>query len=554
MSLEVVENEGLYRSEFEHDACGIGFRAHIKGQKSHQMVADAIHMLERMDHRGACGADPNTGDGAGILIQIPHEFFVGECLKLGFQLPPSGAYGVGMIFFPQEETVREECREILNRKIKKLGLTLLGYRKVPTLNETLGEGSLSVEPYVEQVFIKRPELLDNDLDFERKLYVFRQGATRLINESVKGARDLFYFTTVSSRTIVYKGQLTTAQLRYYFPDLENEAVVSALAVVHSRFSTNTFPSWKLAQPFRYIAHNGEINTVKGNVNWIRAGEKSYSSEFFTREELDTILPICDKSQSDSANLDNAIELLYLTGRSLPHVMMMLVPEAWDGNDQMDPSRKAFYEYHAAIMEPWDGPASISFTDGKMVGATLDRNGLRPSRYWVLNDDTIIMASEAGVLENVDQSKVILKGRLQPGRMFVVDMEQGRIIPDEEVKAEICSKHPYQEWLNENKLKVDDLGYPIRMYRNYDDQSLLKRQIAFGFSSEDLRMILAPMAQTGMEAIGSMGTDVPLAVLSEQSQHLSSYFLCGRRREPSGGRSQTLSSDRNPSPRIDRFGV
>jgi glutamate synthase (NADPH/NADH) large chain len=523
MSLEVVENEGLYRSEFEHDACGIGFRAHIKGQKSHQMVADAIHMLERMDHRGACGADPNTGDGAGILIQIPHEFFVGECLKLGFQLPPSGAYGVGMIFFPQEETVREECREILNRKIKKLGLTLLGYRKVPTLNETLGEGSLSVEPYVEQVFIKRPELLDNDLDFERKLYVFRQGATRLINESVKGARDLFYFTTVSSRTIVYKGQLTTAQLRYYFPDLENEAVVSALAVVHSRFSTNTFPSWKLAQPFRYIAHNGEINTVKGNVNWIRAGEKSYSSEFFTREELDTILPICDKSQSDSANLDNAIELLYLTGRSLPHVMMMLVPEAWDGNDQMDPSRKAFYEYHAAIMEPWDGPASISFTDGKMVGATLDRNGLRPSRYWVLNDDTIIMASEAGVLENVDQSKVILKGRLQPGRMFVVDMEQGRIIPDEEVKAEICSKHPYQEWLNENKLKVDDLGYPIRMYRNYDDQSLLKRQIAFGFSSEDLRMILAPMAQTGMEAIGSMGTDVPLAVLSEQSQHLSSYF-------------------------------
>ncbi|GAA4432599.1 glutamate synthase large subunit [Ravibacter arvi] len=523
MSSEVLEKEGLYRSEFEHDACGIGFRAHIKGHKSHQIVADAIHMLERMDHRGACGADPNTGDGAGILIQIPHEFFVSECSRLGFQLPSLGAYGVGMVFFPQDPTVREECRNILNRKIKKLGLTLLGYRKVPTLNDTLGEGSLAVEPYVEQVFIQRPELLADDLDFERKLYIFRQVTSRLINESVKGAKGLFYFTTVSSRTIVYKGQLTTAQLRYYFPDLENEEVVSALAVVHSRFSTNTFPSWKLAQPFRYIAHNGEINTVKGNVNWIRAGEKSYNSEYFTREEMDMILPICEKDQSDSANLDNAIELLYLSGRSLPHVMMMLIPEAWDGNEQMDPARKAFYEYHAAIMEPWDGPASISFTDGKMVGATLDRNGLRPSRYWVLNDDTIIMASEAGVLENVDQSKVILKGRLQPGRMFIVDMEQGRIIPDEEVKSEICSKQPYQEWLNENKLKVEDLGNPIRMYRNYDDQALLKRQIAFGFTSEDLRMILAPMAQTGMEAVGSMGTDVPLAVLSEQSQHLSSYF-------------------------------
>ncbi len=523
MSVASVENEGLYRREFEHDACGIGFRAHIKGRKSHQIVADAIHMLERMDHRGACGADPNTGDGAGILIQIPHEFFVGECSRLGFQLPASGEYGVGMVFFPADETVREECRNVLNRQLKKLGLTLLGYRKVPTLNDILGEGSLSVEPYVEQIFIRRPELLRDDLDFERKLYVFRQNTSRLINESVKGARDLFYFTTVSSRTIVYKGQLTTAQLRYYFPDLENEEVVSALALVHSRFSTNTFPSWKLAQPFRYIAHNGEINTVKGNVNWIRAGEKSYSSKHFTREEMDMILPICDKDQSDSANLDNAIELLYLSGRSLPHVMMMLVPEAWDGNDQMDPDRRAFYEYHAAIMEPWDGPASLSFTDGKMVGATLDRNGLRPSRYWVLNDDTIIMASEAGVMENVDQSKVILKGRLQPGRMFIVDMEQGRIIPDEEVKADICTRHPYQEWLNESKLKVDDLGNPIRMYRNYDDQALLKRQIAFGFSSEDLRMILAPMATTGMEAIGSMGTDVPLAVLSDQSQHLSGYF-------------------------------
>ncbi|PWJ54251.1 glutamate synthase (NADPH/NADH) large chain [Dyadobacter jejuensis] len=522
MSEPMVENQGLYRPEFEHDACGIGFRANIKGRKSHQIVADAIHMLERMEHRGATGFDPNTGDGAGILIQIPHEFFADECLKLGFQLPHAGQYGVGMIFFPQDEKTREECRDILNRKLKKLGLQLLGYRKVPTYNETLGEGSLSVEPYVEQVFLKTSEEIVDDLLFERKLYVLRQVSARLINDTVKGINGGFYFSSLSCRTISYKGQLTTAQLKYYFPDLENEAVVSALAVVHSRFSTNTFPSWELAQPFRYIAHNGEINTVKGNVNWIRAGQTSFSSEFFTKEEMDMLLPICDRNHSDSANLDNAIELLHLSGRSLPHVMMMLVPEAWDGNEQMSPERKAFYEYHAAIMEPWDGPASISFTDGKMVGATLDRNGLRPSRYWVLDDDTIIMASEAGVLD-VDQSRVVTKGRLQPGRMFVVDMEQGRIIPDEEVKASICSAQPYQQWLDENKLKLEELDAPIRTYRPYTEDALVKRQVAFGYTSEDLRMILAPMSQTGVEAIGSMGTDVPLAVLSDQSQHLASYF-------------------------------
>jgi glutamate synthase (NADPH/NADH) large chain len=522
MSEPMVEQQGLYRPEFEHDACGIGFRANIKGRKSHQIVADAIHMLERMEHRGATGFDPNTGDGAGILIQIPHEYFVEECSKIGFQLPPAGEYGVGMIFFPNDETVREECRDIVNRKLKRLGLTLMGYRKVPTLNNTLGLGSLSVEPYVEQLFVKRPDDISDDLAFERKLYILRQVSARLIHDTVKGAKGTFYYSSLSCRTISYKGQLTTAQLKYYFPDLENESVVSALAVVHSRFATNTFPAWELAQPFRYIAHNGEINTVKGNVNWIRAGEKSFQSEYFSKEEMDMILPICDRGQSDSANLDNAIELLHLSGRSLPHVMMMLVPEAWDGNEEMSPERKAFYEYHAAIMEPWDGPASISFTDGKMVGATLDRNGLRPSRYWVLDDDTIIMASEAGVLD-VDQSKVVTKGRLQPGRMFIVDMEQGRIIPDEEIKAQICSAQPYQEWLNENKLRIEDLDQPIRTYRQYEDSSLLKRQMAFGFTSEDLRMILAPMAQSGLEAIGSMGTDVPLAVLSEQSQHMSSYF-------------------------------
>ena len=519
---EIDQNQGLYHPEFEHDACGIGFRAHLKGRKSHQIVADAIHMLERMDHRGACGCDPNTGDGAGILLQIPHEFLYEECLNLGFKLPPLGDYGLGMIFFPYDEKKREECKEILNRKIVSLGFSLLGYRKVPTMNETLGEGSGAVEPWVEQVFIEKIDELQDNITFERKLYVLRQYSSKLIHESVDGTKEQFYFSSLSSSTVSYKGQLTTDQLKYYFPDLKNQDVVSAFAIVHSRFSTNTFPSWKLAQPFRYIAHNGEINTVKGNVNWIRAAESTFYSEFFTEKEMQMILPICDKGNSDSAQLDNAIELLYLSGRSLPHVMMMLIPEAWDGNETMDPVRKAFYEYHSSIMEPWDGPASISFTDGKIVGATLDRNGLRPSRYWVLNDDTVIMASEAGVLD-VDQSKVISKGRLQPGKMFVVDMEQGRIIPDEELKADICSRQPYQEWLDEHKIRISELPDSIRPYTKYDEKSLLKRQITSGYTSEDLRMILAPMAASGMEAIGSMGIDSPLAVLSNQSQHIGYYF-------------------------------
>lgn len=519
---QIDQNQGLYLPEFEHDACGIGFRAHLKGRKSHQIVAEAIQMLERMDHRGACGCDPNTGDGAGILLQIPHEFLYEECLNLGFRLPPLGEYGLGMIFFPSDAEQRDECKEILNRKIISLGFELLGYRKVPTQNETLGEGSGAVEPWVEQMFIAKIDDAQDNITFERKLYVFRQYTTKIILESVDGTKDQFYFSSLSSATVSYKGQLTTDQLKYYFPDLENPDVVSAFAIVHSRFSTNTFPSWKLAQPFRYIAHNGEINTVKGNVNWIRAAESTFYSEFFTEKEMQMILPICDKGNSDSAQLDNAIELLYLSGRSLPHVMMMLIPEAWDGNEHMDPTRKAFYEYHSSIMEPWDGTASISFTDGKIVGATLDRNGLRPSRYWVLNDDTVIMASEAGVLD-VDQSKVISKGRLQPGKMFVVDMEQGRIIPDEELKAEICSRQPYQEWLDEHKIRISELPDSIRPYTQYDEKSLLKRQLAGGYTSEDLRMILAPMAASGAEAIGSMGIDSPLAVLSNQSQHISYYF-------------------------------
>ncbi len=521
LATDAPVSAGLYRSEFEHDNCGIGFIAHIKGRKSHGIVSDALSMLRRMEHRGAVGDEANSGDGAGLLIQLPHEFFVDECRKLGVHLPPAGEYGVGMVYFPQDTYLREECRAVLNRKMKKLGLELLCSRVVPVSNAELGSTARSCEPQMEQLFIKRPATVTNTDDFERKLYILRNASTRIINESVTGVGD-FYFSSLSCRTITYKGQLTTEQLETYFPDLANEAVVSALGVVHSRFSTNTFPSWKLAQPFRYIAHNGEINTVKGNVNWMKAAESMLESSQFTPDEMDMLLPICDHRQSDSANLDNAIELLVMSGRSLPHVMMMLIPEAWDGNTQMDPLRHAFYEYHAALIEPWDGPASISFTDGRIVGATLDRNGLRPSRYWLTADDVVIMASEAGVLD-IDQSRVVSKGRLQPGKMFVVDMEQGRIIADDEIKRTICSAQPYQQWLDEHKVRIADLPAPARTYSRYDEKTLLTSQQTFGFTSEDLRMILGPMVETGKEALGSMGTDIPLAVLSEQSQHLSHYF-------------------------------
>lgn len=514
--------QGLYRPEFEHDSCGVGFIANIKGNKSHQVIADAITMLERMNHRGACGCEPNTGDGAGILIQVPHEFFTDECRRLGFKLPAYSHYGVGLVFFPRDPKVREECRTVLNRKIKNMKMTLLGYRVLPTGTADIGESALKSEPVMEQVFIKRPDMVTDPEEFERKLFVLRKYATHIITESVKGVDNQFYFSSLSYKTIAYKGMLTSLQLKYYFPDLENEEIVSALAVIHSRFSTNTSPSWRLAQPFRYIAHNGEINTVQGNINWLKSKEAFFSSEYFTTEELNMILPICNPTQSDSSNLDNTIELLVHAGRSLPHVMMMLIPEAWDGNEHMSQEKKDFYEYHANLMEPWDGPASITFTDGKIVGATLDRNGLRPSRFIVTNDDMVVMASEVGVLD-IDQSKVITKGRLQPGKMFVVDLEQGRIISDEELKKNICNRQPYGKWIKENKLRLQDLPEPGGSFHKYDPSTLLKRQVSFGYTSEDLRMILSQMCETGKEALGSMGNDTPLAVLSKQAQHLSSYF-------------------------------
>ncbi len=514
--------QGLYRPEFERDACGIGFVANIKGNKSHQVISDALTILENMEHRGACGCESNTGDGAGILIQIPHAFFFDECLKMGVHLPPFGKYGVGSVFFPKEVRLREECRDIFSRTAEELGLELLTWRKVPVNPEGIGYTARSVEPDMEQVFIACPDHITDPLAFERKLFVLRNHASHLINSTVKKDPIGFYISSLSYKVIVYKGQLTSGQVRSYYPDLSNKKVVSALGLVHSRFATNTFPSWKLAQPFRYIAHNGEINTLQGNLNWIKTNEKGYTSPYFSKEEMEMLLPLISGSQSDSASLDNMIELLTMTGRSLPHVMMMLIPEAWDGNEDMDPVKKAFYEYHASIMEPWDGPASISFTDGKMIGATLDRNGLRPSRYCVTSDDRVIMASETGALP-VDPTLVIEKGRLQPGKMFIVDMEEGRIISDEEAKLQICSQKPYGEWLNKYKIRLNELPEPRVMFTHLEHDQVFKYQKAFGYSSEDLDNIIAPMAEDGKEPVGSMGTDVPLAILSDQPQHISNYF-------------------------------
>ncbi|MEI8099528.1 MAG: glutamate synthase large subunit [Sediminibacterium sp.] len=520
--LDTKNKQGLYDPSFEHDACGIGFVANIKGNKSHQYISDALTVLENMEHRGACGCENNTGDGAGIMLQIPHEFFFDECLHLGITLPEYGKYGVGFLFFSKEISVREECRDIFNRAAEKLGLEIIGYRRVPVNRTDIGPTALSVEPCMEQVFIACPDHIHDPEAFERKLFVLRNYATHTIQNSVKKDQIGFYLSSLSYKTIIYKGQLTSLQVRNYFPDLSDKRVVSAFGLVHSRFATNTFPSWKLAQPFRYIAHNGEINTLQGNLNWLRTSEKDFTSPFFSKEEMDMLLPIVTNGQSDSASLDNMIELLTLTGRSLPHVMMMLIPEAWDGNKDMDAIKKAFYEFHACFMEPWDGPASISFTDGKIIGATLDRNGLRPSRYCVTNDDRVIMASETGVLP-IDPSTIIEKGRLQPGKMFVVDMEQGRIISDEELKQDICSHKPYAEWLNKYKIRLEELPEPRVMFTHLEQDQVFKYQKVFGYSTEDLDNIIAPMAIDGKEPIGSMGTDTPLAILSDEPQHLSSYF-------------------------------
>ncbi len=514
--------EGLYREAYEHDACGVGYICDIKGRKSHQIVSDALTILENMEHRGACGCDPDSGDGAGLLLQIPHDFFLTESSKLNIKLPKVGEYGVGMLFFPKKPTVKEACRKAIVQAAEKSGLTILGFRKVPVDITGIGETALSMEPDMEQIFVAKPKHITSSDDFERKLYVFKNYITKFAREKETAAVQHFYVVSFSSRIIVYKGQFTSGQVRHYFPDLTNVGVKSAFGMIHSRFSTNTSPSWRLAQPFRFIAHNGEINTVVGNLNWFYSGMRSFVSPYFTKEEMDMLLPVIDNNQSDSACLDNVVELLVHSGRSLPHVMMMLIPEAWDENEQMDPLKKAFYEYHATLMEPWDGPAALNFTDGKLIGATLDRNGLRPLRYVITNNDQIIVASEAGVLP-IDEATVIKKGRLQPGKMLVVDIENGRVITDDEVKKQVTSTQPYAEWLKNFKIKLEDLDEPRVVFTELSSASTFKYQQVFGYSREDIETIIKPMALDSKEPLGSMGTDIPLAVLSDTPQHLSNYF-------------------------------
>jgi len=511
--------QGLYDPAHEHDACGIGFVASISGQKSHDIIRKGIQVLLNLAHRGACGCDPETGDGAGILIQIPHKFFARECEKLGFKLPAPGQYAVGMTFLPVEKHPRLQSEGILERIIKEEGLTLLGWRDTPVYASAIGRVARASQPYIQQVFVKCAPGMDEDA-FERKLYVVRKRAENEIRESGVEDAEMFYIPSLSCRTIVYKGLLLAQQMDNFYRELSDPDVVSALCLVHQRFSTNTFPSWQRAHPYRYIAHNGEINTLRGNVNWMHARQSLLSSPLFG-DDIKKLFPIIAPDGSDSANFDNAVELLLQGGRSLPHVMAMLIPEAWAGNPHMKPEKRAFYEYHACVMEPWDGPAAIAFTDGRVIGATLDRNGLRPGRYVVTNDDLVVMASEAGVLD-VPAELVKRKGRLQPGKMFLVDTVEGRIVSDKEIKQNLASRHPYADWVKENQITIDELPEPTRMHHP-DAETLLRRQRAFGYTDEDLRMILTPMATKGEEPVGSMGTDTPLACLSDKPQSLFNYF-------------------------------
>ena len=514
--------EGLYTPHLESDACGTGFIANLSGKPNHDVVANAITMLIAMEHRGACGCEPNSGDGAGILTQIPHEFFAKQLGSKGKVLPEQGKYGVGMLFLPEEKQLAERCHFLFEDYADEMGFDLLHYRKVPTDHEELGPTSVSVEPRFQQVFVTPREDLSPEA-LERRLYVLRKLATHKIHNTYPETRDQFYIASFSYKTIVYKGQLTTWQLPGYYSDLQDIDFKSAIALVHSRFSTNTVPKWKLAQPFRMIAHNGEINTIQGNVNWWKSKESLIrKTSKFTGEELEKIYPVCGTGLSDSANFDNVLEFLTLNGVSIPHALMMMVPEAWQHDELMPDYKRAFYEYTKGLMEPWDGPASICFTDGILVGATLDRNGLRPSRWCLTDDNVLIVASEAGALP-VDQSKVVKKGRLQPGRILVADLQEHRIIGDEELKETICKRLPYREWLDENRIHVDNLPRRRRAGISMDEKTLFQRLQLFGYTKEDLNFMLEPMIKAKKDPIGSMGADTPLAALSLQSQHIANYF-------------------------------
>ncbi|MDF2923093.1 MAG: glutamate synthase large subunit [Paenibacillaceae bacterium] len=510
--------QGLYDPQYEHDACGIGFVADIKGRKSHEIVRQALQVLCNLDHRGGQGCEVNTGDGAGILMQIPDSFFRKAAPQHGFELPPAGLYGVGMVFLPQDPAARTACEQMVEQMVREEGQTVLGWRTLPVDNSSLGNFAVTAEPFVRQLFIGANPALKDNLSFERKLYVIRKRSENLGATSDFGKP--FYYSSLSSRTIVYKGMLTPDQVDAYYLELQDPELTSALALVHSRFSTNTFPSWERAHPYRYMIHNGEINTLRGNVNWMHARQAMCESELFG-DDLQKILPIIDNEGSDSQMFDNCLEFMMLAGRSLPHAAMMMIPEPWSKDESMSPEKRAFYEYHSCLMEPWDGPAAIAFTDGSIIGAVLDRNGLRPSRYYVTTDDMIVLASEVGVM-NLAPDKIVKKDRLRPGRMLLVDTVEGRIISDDEIKNRIINEHPYQEWLDRNLVNLSDIPAAPELPAS-DGKTLIQRQQAFAYTYEGIRKFLEPMAKTGVDPIGSMGNDAPLAVLSDKPQLLYSYF-------------------------------
>jgi glutamate synthase domain-containing protein 2/glutamate synthase domain-containing protein 1/glutamate synthase domain-containing protein 3 len=511
---------GLYDPSREHDACGVGFVVDMKGRKSHAIVAQALTILRNLEHRGACGCEENTGDGAGILVQTPHPFFARECKKLGIVLPRAGQYAAAMVFLPRDARQAQHCQTQLEQIATEEGQSVLGWRDVPTDDSPLGPTARDAAPVIRQFFIGRAADLLDDAAFERKLYVIRKRAEHAIGRSELSRRDLFYIPSLSARTIVYKGMLTPSQMAPMYPDLSDPEFESALALVHSRFSTNTFPSWPLAHPYRYLAHNGEINTLRGNINWMRAREALCSSSLFG-EDLKKLFPIVMEGGSDSATFDNVLELLHMAGRELPHAVLMMIPEAWSGHESMDAERKSFYEYHGCLMEPWDGPASIAFTDGTVIGAVLDRNGLRPSRYYVTKDGLVVMASEVGVLD-IPPENVLIKERLHPGRIFLVDTREGRIIDDAELKRRYTLAQPYGDWLAQNMVPLASLPEPPDVPKP-DHATVFARQQAFGYTHEDLRLLLAPMAQKGEEPVGSMGNDAALAVLSQRPRLLYDYF-------------------------------
>ena len=514
------KKQGLYDPAFEHDSCGVGFIAHLKSAKSHSIVANALTMLENMDHRGACGCEENTGDGAGVLTGLPHEFLVKVARRdAGLTLPEEGKYGVGIVYLPTDNEQRAFAEGVVERIIKEQGQKLIGWRDVPQDNSSIGHTARRIEPKMKMLFVAPADGIEAEA-FNRQLYIIRKRAATEVRTADLPQAMYFYFCSLSTRVIIYKGQLTSLQVKLYFPDLRDPDFKSHIALVHSRFSTNTFPNWDRAQPMRMMAHNGEINTRRGNANWMRAREGLFESRLFG-DDIEKIKPVIEPDTSDSGDFDCCLELLVQSGRSLPRAVVMMIPEAWQNHESMDPRRRAFYEYHSCLMEPWDGPASIAFTDGAVIGAVLDRNGLRPSRYYVTTDDLVIMASEVGVLP-VAPETVVKKGRLQPGRMFLVDFNEGCIVDDEKIKQSLAARHPYGQWLQEQRITVDDLPTPTYI-GGWVRETLLTRQQCLGYTTEDLQKLMAPMGVTGMEAIGSMGNDAALACLSNQSRLLYDYF-------------------------------